>query len=195
MSATQGKRSKSSMLLRSSTGFRPDSSPVRRLSRSFARIPKSISSSSERTSTRSSTRAHAPGPGTERGLLDTSAVVGLGERSSTRLPALAAVSTLTLAELIAGPESARDGEERRRRQRQVLRAIKSFEALAFDVACARSYTAIYAAVLAAGRKARGAYAIDLMIAATALTHRLPLFTLNAADLRGLDGLIEIVDLS
>jgi hypothetical protein len=45
-----------------------------------------------------------------------------------------------------------------------------------------------------GRKARGARAIDLLIAATALAHELPLYTLNAADLRGLDRLIEIVDL-
>lgn len=37
--------------------------------------------------------------------------------------------------------------------------------------------------------------IDLMIAAAALSHRLPLYTLNVADLRGLDDLIEIVDLN
>jgi predicted nucleic acid-binding protein len=34
-----------------------------------------------------------------------------------------------------------------------------------------------------------------MIAATALARRLPLYTLNPADLRGLEDLIEIVDLS
>jgi predicted nucleic acid-binding protein len=32
-----------------------------------------------------------------------------------------------------------------------------------------------------------------MIAATALAHRLPLYTLNPKDLRGLDDLIEIID--
>jgi predicted nucleic acid-binding protein len=32
-----------------------------------------------------------------------------------------------------------------------------------------------------------------MIAATALAHDLPLYTLNAKDLRGLEGLLEIVD--
>ena len=45
----------------------------------------------------------------------------------------------------------------------------------------------------AGRKPRGSRAIDLMIAATALAHDLPLYTLNAKDLRGLEALIEIVD--
>lgn len=46
-----------------------------------------------------------------------------------------------------------------------------------------------------GRKPRGARAVDLMIAATALAHGLPLYTRNAKDLQGLDDLIEIVDVS
>lgn len=33
-----------------------------------------------------------------------------------------------------------------------------------------------------------------MIAATALTYELPIYTLNASDLRGLEELVEIVDL-
>jgi predicted nucleic acid-binding protein len=37
--------------------------------------------------------------------------------------------------------------------------------------------------------------VDLMIAATARAHELPLYTLNASDLRGLGDLVEIVDLS
>lgn len=45
-----------------------------------------------------------------------------------------------------------------------------------------------------GRKARGSRSVDLMIAATALAHRLPLYTLNPKDLRGLESLIEIVDI-
>jgi predicted nucleic acid-binding protein len=40
-----------------------------------------------------------------------------------------------------------------------------------------------------------ARAIDVMIAATALAHDLPLYTRNAKDLRGLEHLIEIVDVS
>jgi predicted nucleic acid-binding protein len=44
-----------------------------------------------------------------------------------------------------------------------------------------------------GRKARGSRTVDLMIASTALAWDLPLYTLNVKDLRGLEGLIEIVD--
>jgi hypothetical protein len=66
--------------------------------------------------------------------------------------------------------------------------------LPFDGGCAHAFGVIYASVLAVGRKPRGSRQVDLMIAATALAHGLPLYTLNAADLRGLDQLIEIVDL-
>ena len=82
---------------------------------------------------------------------------------------------------------------RARRQHRLQRFEASVEALPFDPACARAYGPIYAAVDATGRKARGARAVDLMIAATALAHDLPLYTLNAKDLRGLEDLIEIVD--
>jgi predicted nucleic acid-binding protein len=34
-----------------------------------------------------------------------------------------------------------------------------------------------------------------MIAATALAHALPLYTLNARDLQGLDDLLKVVDVS
>ena len=69
------------------------------------------------------------------------------------------------------------------------------ETLPFEAACARAYGRIYAEVLAAGRKPRGPRSLDLMIAATALAYALPLYTLNAADLQGLEDLVEIVDLS
>jgi len=135
--------------------------------------------------------AEAPGG---RGLLDTSVAIGIDGVDPTRLPAEIAISALTLAELTSGPYAASDDMERARRQDRLQRFEAGIEALAFDSRCARSYGSIYAAVATAGRKARGARAVDLMIAATALAHHLPLYTLDAADLRGLEGLIEIVDL-
>ena len=70
--------------------------------------------------------------------------------------------------------------------------LAEFETLPFDPRCALAYGAIYAAVKSVGRKARGSHAVDLMIAATALAHNLPLYTRNAKDLRGCEDLIEIV---
>ena len=66
--------------------------------------------------------------------------------------------------------------------------------LDFDSNCASAYERICAATIQVGRKVRGSRSIDLLIAATSLAHELPLYTRNSADLRGLDGLIEIVDL-
>jgi predicted nucleic acid-binding protein len=61
-----------------------------------------------------------------------------------------------------------------------------------DRAVARAYGSVYAAVAAAGRKARGRRAFDLLIAATALAAQLPLYTRNPDDFEELDGLVEVV---
>ncbi len=55
-----------------------------------------------------------------------------------------------------------------------------------------AYGRIYAAVTASGRKARGARAVDLLIAATACAASLPLYTRNGADFEGLEGLVVVV---
>jgi predicted nucleic acid-binding protein len=127
-------------------------------------------------------------------LIDTSVVIALGEVDAELLPPDSAVSALTLAELAGGPAVAEDQAERARRQERLQTVEATFESLPFDPLCARAHGRVYSAVVTAGRKPRGARIIDLMIAATALAHALPLYTLNASDLRGLGDLIEIVDL-
>jgi len=129
----------------------------------------------------------------ERGLLDTSVVIRYDEVDTVRLPAEIAISALTLAELTAGPHTASNELQRARRQHRLQRFEAEIEALPFDPECARAYGSVYVAIAAAGRKPRGSRAVDLMIAATALAHRLPLYTLNAGDLRGLEGLVEVID--
>jgi len=131
----------------------------------------------------------------DRGLLDTSVAVDLGSIDPARFPTEIAISALTLAELTGGPHAASDEIVRARRQLQLQNVEASFEAVPFDSSCARAYGQVYAAVLATGRKPRGARAVDLMIAATALANGLPLYTRNARDLQGLEELIEIVDVS
>jgi predicted nucleic acid-binding protein len=68
----------------------------------------------------------------------------------------------------------------------------TFDPLPVDAAVARAYGRIYAAVVAAGRKARGRRALDLLIAATALASELPLYTRNPDDFGQLDSLLELV---
>jgi predicted nucleic acid-binding protein len=128
----------------------------------------------------------------ERGLLDTSVVVDLEAIDVDRLPFAVAVSAITMAELAAGPHATTDPEERGRRQDRLQRAEATFDPLAFDAEAARAYGRVIAAVTAAGRKARGARLADLLIAATALSAGLPVFTRNGRDFQGLDGLVEVV---
>ena len=127
-----------------------------------------------------------------RGVLDTSAVIDLDHVDPARLPAELAVTAITMAELAAGPHATTDPVERARRQDRLQRAEATFEALPFDVAAARMYGQIYAAVVAGGRKARGARAVDLLIAAIAGSMDVPLCTRNPEDFRGLDRLVTII---
>lgn len=128
----------------------------------------------------------------ERGLLDTSVIIDLDELDPFQLPISVAVSALTMAELAAGPHATHDSDERGRRQDRLQRAEAAFDPLSFDADAARAYGRIFASVTAAGRKGRGARAVDLLIAATALAADLPLYTRNGEDFRALDGLIHVV---
>ena len=131
-------------------------------------------------------------PRHERGVLDTSVVIDLDDVDPLLLPVSVAVSALTIAELAAGPHATQDADERGRRQDRLQRTEATFDPLPFDADAARAYGRIFASVMASGRKARGARAVDLLIAATALASELPLYTRNGDDFRALDGLVEIV---
>lgn len=127
-----------------------------------------------------------------RGMLDTSVVIDLEWRSPEELPVELAVSAITMAELAMGPQSTSDPEERARRVALIQHAEDTFDQLPFDLAAARVYGRVYAAVTAVGRKARGRRALDLLIAAVALSNELPLYTHNPSDFVGLEALLDIV---
>lgn len=127
-----------------------------------------------------------------RGLLDTSVLIDLESIDAELLPNEASVSAISMAELSAGPHATSDLEERARRQARLQFIEASLSPVPFDADCARAYGLIFAAVSAAGRRPRGARAVDLMIAATSASLGLPLFTRNAVDFAGLDRLITIV---
>lgn len=126
-----------------------------------------------------------------RGLIDTSVVIDLDRVALDDLPQEVAIAAVTLAELAAGPHATEDGIERARRQERLQRAEATFDAIPFDADAARAYGRLYAEVAAAGRKARGRRALDLLIAATALAANLPLYTRNPSDFDGLGALIEV----
>lgn len=129
------------------------------------------------------------------GILDTSVVIDLGSIDRSALPAEGAVTTITMAELAAGPLVTSDPAEQARRQDRLLRAEALFDPLPFDAPAARSFGAVVAAVRAAGRRPRGRRAMDLLIAAIAVSRGLPLYSRNALDFAGLEQLLEVVEIA
>jgi toxin FitB len=129
----------------------------------------------------------------ERGVLDTSVVIDLPAIDEARLPILATITAVTLAELSQGPHLAGNAIERaiRLERLQVVEAVYG-RPLPFDAAAARRYGSLVARVLASGRSVRPRR-IDLMIAATAAVHDLPLYTRNPADFTGLEGAVSVVE--
>jgi hypothetical protein len=127
-----------------------------------------------------------------KGLIDTSVLIDLDRLGADELPDEMTIAAISLAELTAGPHATSDPIERARRQARLQQLEATFDPLPFDASTARAYGQVYAAVSAAGRKARGGGAVDLLIAATALAARLPLYTRNPSDFDGLRELIKIV---
>lgn len=119
-------------------------------------------------------------------------VIDLDHADYADLPQEMAICAITLAELTADPHATNDPSQRAARQDRLQRVEATFDALPFDANAARAYGRVYAAVLARGRKARGARALDLQIAAVALSNELPLYTRNPSDFQGLEDLIRVV---
>lgn len=124
-------------------------------------------------------------------MVDTSVLID--PPPETAWPEEASVAAITLAELNAGVHATRNPNERAARQDRLQRVQAALEALPFDVAAAQAYGRVFAAITGGGRKARGKRAIDLLIAATALSVGLPLYTRNIADFSGLEGVVDIVE--
>ena len=115
-------------------------------------------------------------------MVDTSILIDPPAESA--LPEETSVSAFTLAELVAGVHATHDPNERAARHDRLQRVQATLEALPFDAEAARAYGRVFAAITGAGRKARGKRAIDLLIAATALSVGLPLYTRNIGQILG-----------
>jgi len=132
-----------------------------------------------------------PGDLRTRGLIDTNILISLAALDRDQLPDEMALSAVTLAELSAGPHHTEDPVDRARRMSVLQHAEATFEPLPFDAKAARAFGLVTAAVLAAGRRPRRRLA-DLMIASIAAAARVPLYTTNPADFRGLEHLVTII---
>ena len=126
-----------------------------------------------------------------QGLLDTSVVITLDSISDeSLLPHESFISAITLAELSVGPLVSDNELERARRQGHLQMAERDFDPIPFDSRAALAFGQVAASLRGSGRKP-SAQAYDAMIAATALANSMPLYTRNAKDFVGIDGL-EVV---
>ena len=123
-----------------------------------------------------------------KAILDTSVLL------ATNVPELEgelAISAASLAELHFGVLVTADAAIRAERLRRLSDLQRNFDALPVDDEVAASYGQLAAAVASRGRQPRSRV-MDLLIAATAHAHAARLYTRNAADLVGIEHLIDIV---
>lgn len=122
-----------------------------------------------------------------KAILDTSVLL------ATEVPELEgelAISAASLAELHFGVLVTADAAIRAERLRRLSDLQRRFDALPVDDDVAVSYGQLAAAFAGTGRQPRSRV-MDLLIAATAHAHGARLYTRNAADLVGIEHLIDI----
>ena len=120
-----------------------------------------------------------------RVLIDTSVLIGAESPGDLE----GAISAASLAELHFGVLVADEEDERARRSQRLGIVEATFDPLPVDAAVAREWGRLAAAVAGRGGKPRRR-ALDLVIAATANVHRVPLMTLNAKDFALIADLVD-----
>lgn len=120
-----------------------------------------------------------------RALLDTSVLVGTESPGDLE----GAISAASLAELHFGVLVAAEEDERARRSQRLGVVEATFDPLPVDAAVAREWGRLAAAVVSRGGKPRRR-ALDLVIAATANVHKVPMMTLNPEDFALIADLVD-----
>jgi predicted nucleic acid-binding protein len=120
-----------------------------------------------------------------RALLDTSVLIADVAPSDVE----AAISVVSITELHFGTLLATDDDERARRTDRLAAVEATFDPLPVTVEVARAWGRLAAAVAQRGGKPRRRQ-LDLAIAATATIAKVPLLTLNLADFRIIDDLVD-----
>lgn len=110
-------------------------------------------------------------------LLDTSVLIAAGESLDLELPPSAAISVITLGELIAGVRLARGRRPREERLARLAAVRRAFLPIPIDQEVAERYGDVLAA---ARRRRRTVKATDLLIVATALASGRTLYTVDRA---------------
>lgn len=126
------------------------------------------------------------------GVLDTNVFIDLAELDEFALPEVSALTTITLAELQHGVAAAKDPTTHDMRNKRLGAAIVGYAPLPFDRQASTRYGSLIRLTIAANRDPRSRK-LDLMIAAIASCHDLPLYTRNPKDFVGLEQLVEVIE--
>ena len=126
------------------------------------------------------------------GVLDTCTCIEMDRLDPAKLPEFPEVTAVTMAELHQGVVMTTDPAKKAVRTEQLGAALVEYDPLPFDGEAAARYGTMVALTLATGRSPRSRQ-LDLMIAAIASSRNLPLYTRNAKDFRGLESLLEVVE--
>ena len=129
--------------------------------------------------------------GHDAAVVDTNVIAALRLYDRSEFPDMIFVTAITLGELSYGPHATDDPVKRAGRVGVLQHVEATFDPLPYDQAAARLFGQICAAVRAAGREPRKR-ASDLMIAATAASNQLPLYTANPDDFKGAQSFVEVV---
>ena len=121
-----------------------------------------------------------------RALLDTSVLIGAESPGELE----GAISAASLAELHFGVLVASSDDERGRRSQRLGIVEATFDPLPVDAAVAREWGRLAAVLVNRGGKPRRR-AVDLVIAATANVHQVPLLTWNVKDFKLLADLVDV----
>ncbi|MGH3280469.1 MAG: type II toxin-antitoxin system VapC family toxin [Trebonia sp.] len=123
--------------------------------------------------------------------MDTNVIAALRLHDRSEFPDTIFITAITLGELSYGPHATDDPMRRAGRVGVLQHVEATFDPLPYDQAAARIFGQIAAAVRAVGREPRKRVA-DLMIAATAASNQLPLYTANPDDFKGAEAFVEVV---
>ncbi|WP_188188944.1 type II toxin-antitoxin system VapC family toxin [Nonomuraea sp. SYSU D8015] len=125
------------------------------------------------------------------GLLDTNILILRAGSDPDELPDEMLISAITTAELSVGVLVSTGPQELAQRMKILQTAEAEFDPLPFDDTAAREYGQLWTAAITSGRRPRPRTA-DLMIACVAIANRLPLYTCNPQDFKGLDHFVTVV---
>lgn len=126
-----------------------------------------------------------------RGVLDTCTYIDLAEIDPSVLPDIPEVTTITMTELHQGVALAKTATTRAKRIERLSSAVEEFDPLPYDRESAGRFGTLAALVVENGRSPKPR-CLDLMIAAIASVHRIPLYTRTPSDFKGLDSLVRVI---